>query len=64
MGKMALKMLERNTSVFFEDDVKEFGLKLTEVTVSSGLCTELSTAASDRRRTFCFIHFTYQVKLF
>lgn len=60
MGKMALKMLERNTSVFFEDDVKEFGLKLTEVTVSSGLCTELSTAASDRRRTFCFIHFTYQ----
>uniref|UniRef100_UPI0037E95FE4 NACHT, LRR and PYD domains-containing protein 6 isoform X2 n=1 Tax=Semicossyphus pulcher TaxID=241346 RepID=UPI0037E95FE4 len=30
MGKMAFKMLERNTSVFFEDDVKECGLKLTE----------------------------------
>lgn len=61
---MAFKMLERNTSVFFEEDVKECGLKLTEVTVFSGLCTELPIAASDGRRTFCFIHFTVQVKLF
>ncbi|KAM7399361.1 hypothetical protein PAMP_018637 [Pampus punctatissimus] len=60
MGKMAFKMLERKTSVFFEDDLKEYGLKLTEVTVFSGLCTELPNAASDSRRTFCFIHFTFQ----
>ncbi|KAM7413190.1 hypothetical protein PAMA_020524 [Pampus argenteus] len=60
MGKMAFKMLERKTSVFFEDDVKEYGLNLTEVTVFSGLCTELPNAASDSRRTFCFIHFTFQ----
>ena len=64
MGKMAFKMLERNTSVFYEDDVKKYGLKVTEVTVLSGMCTELSTAASDSRRTYCFIHFTFQVKLF
>ncbi|KAM6987467.1 protein NLRC3 [Tautogolabrus adspersus] len=60
MGKMAFKMLERNTSVFFEEDVKECGLKLMEVTVFSGLCAELSTAASGGRRTFCFIHLTFQ----
>ncbi|XP_040902269.1 protein NLRC3 [Toxotes jaculatrix] len=60
MGKMALKMLERNTSVFFEEDVKQYGLELTDVTVFSGLCTELRTAASDGRRTFCFVHFTFQ----
>ncbi|KAI3354367.1 hypothetical protein L3Q82_018890 [Scortum barcoo] len=60
MAKMAFKMLERNTSVFFEEDVKECGLKLTEVTVFSGLCSELPTAASDGRRRFCFIHFTFQ----
>ncbi|XP_044059459.1 NACHT, LRR and PYD domains-containing protein 3 [Siniperca chuatsi] len=60
MGKMAFKMLERNASVFFEEDVKESGLKLTEVTVLSGMCTELPAAASDGRRTFCFIHFTFQ----
>ncbi|GAA6233050.1 protein NLRC3-like isoform X1 [Lates japonicus] len=60
MAKMAFKMLERNISVFFEEDVKECGLKLTEVVVLSGLCTELPTAASDGRRAFCFIHFTFQ----
>lgn len=64
MGKMAFKMLERNISVFFEGDVVECGLELAEVTVYSGICTELPTAASDGRRMFCFIHFTFQVKLF
>ncbi|CAK6967311.1 protein NLRC3 [Scomber scombrus] len=59
MGKMSLKMLEKNTSVFYEEDVKEFGLKLTEVTVLSGLCTELPTAA-DGKRMFSFIHVTLQ----
>ncbi|XP_034460185.1 protein NLRC3 [Hippoglossus hippoglossus] len=60
MGHMAFKMMERKTSVFFEEDVKQCGLELTEVTVSSGLCTELPSAESDGRRTFCFIHFTFQ----
>lgn len=62
MGKMAHKMLEKNTGVFYEEDVKEHSLKLTEVTVLSGLCTELP-ASSSGRRTFCFIHFTFQVEL-
>ncbi|XP_068565570.1 protein NLRC3 [Cebidichthys violaceus] len=60
IGKMALKMLERNTGVFFEEDVKEFGLKVTDVTVFSGLCAELPTAASGSKRTYCFLHFSFQ----
>ncbi|CAJ1065642.1 nuclear mitotic apparatus protein 1-like [Xyrichtys novacula] len=60
IGKMAFKMLERRTTEFSEEDVKECGLKLTEVTVFSGLCTELPTAASDGRRRFCFVHPTIQ----
>ncbi|XP_041796673.1 NACHT, LRR and PYD domains-containing protein 6 [Chelmon rostratus] len=60
MGKMAFKMLERNTSVFFEEDVKECGLKLMEVAALSGMCTELPPTASTGRRTFCFIHLTFQ----
>ncbi|KAM9359124.1 protein NLRC3 [Symphorus nematophorus] len=58
MGKMAFKMLERDVSVFFEGDLKEYGLKLTEVTVWSGLCTELPNV--DGKRVFCFVHFTIQ----
>ncbi|XP_056230690.1 protein NLRC3 [Seriola aureovittata] len=60
MGKMAFKMLEKKTNVFFEEDVKVYGLNLTEVTVFSGLCTELTAATSNGRRTFCFIHLTLQ----
>ncbi|XP_074534918.1 NLR family CARD domain-containing protein 3 isoform X2 [Halichoeres trimaculatus] len=60
MGRLAFKMLERNTGVFFEEDVKECGLKLTEVAVYSGLCTELPTAAPDGRRRFCFVHLSLQ----
>ncbi|KAK2847106.1 hypothetical protein Q5P01_010105 [Channa striata] len=60
VGKMAFKMLEMNISVFCEEDVKEYGLKPAEVTVMSGLCTELPSAAPDGKRRFCFIHFTFQ----
>lgn len=58
-------MLEKNTSTFFEEDMKELaGLKLTEVTVFSGLTTELAPAAPGGRRTFGFIHHNFKVKLF
>ncbi|XP_069003998.1 NLR family CARD domain-containing protein 3 [Embiotoca jacksoni] len=60
MGKMAFKMLERHAIVFFEEDVKECGLELREVTVFSGVCTELPTPILDGRRRFSFIHFTFQ----
>ncbi|XP_063763247.1 NLR family CARD domain-containing protein 3 isoform X2 [Eleginops maclovinus] len=60
IGKMAFKMLEKNISVFCEEDVKEYGVSFTEVTVLCGLCTEIPGAASDGKRTFCFIHFSLQ----
>lgn len=59
LGKMALKMLEKNTSEFVEEDTKEHHLDLTDVTVFSGLCTELPVTSSGNRR-FCFIHITVQ----
>lgn len=64
MGHMAFKMLERRSSEFSEADLAEFGLKLLEVTVFSGLCTELlPSATASRGRRFCFQHYTLQVKL-
>lgn len=59
LGKMALKMLDKNSSVFAEEDTKEHGLDLTDVTVFSGLCTELPPTSAGKRR-FCFIHLTVQ----
>ncbi|KAF3847847.1 hypothetical protein F7725_020875 [Dissostichus mawsoni] len=51
IGKMAFKMLEKNINV------KEYGVSFTEVTLLSGLCTELPE--SDGKR-FCFVHFSVQ----
>lgn len=59
LGNMALKMLERNIIEFSEEDIKKHGLNVRDVTVFSGLCTELPCASTGKRR-FCFIHTTFQ----
>ncbi|XP_038123854.1 NLR family CARD domain-containing protein 3 [Cyprinodon tularosa] len=60
LAKLAFKMLQANTSVFFEEDLKELELDLTQVVMFSGLCTELPPKASSAKRTFCFSNFTLQ----
>ncbi|PWA20476.1 hypothetical protein CCH79_00003725 [Gambusia affinis] len=60
LGKMSFKMLEKNTNVFTEEDVKDVSLELNEVVVFSGLCTELIPTAISGKRTFCFSHYTIQ----
>lgn len=60
IGKLALAMLEKNTSVFYEEDLAEHGLPFREVVVHSGFCSEILTPTSDGRRQFCFFHYTYQ----
>lgn len=59
LGKMALTMLMHNTTEFSVEDLKQHSLDVMDVTVFSGLCTELPRAPSGRRR-FCFIHVTVQ----
>ncbi|XP_041851220.1 protein NLRC3 [Melanotaenia boesemani] len=60
LGKLAFKMLEKKTSVFYEEDVKDYDLELREVVVNSGMVTELTTTAPDGGRSFSFFHFTFQ----
>lgn len=59
LGCMALKMLQLNTTEFSEEEVKMHDLDVMDVTVFSGLCTELPQASAGKRR-FCFIHTTFQ----
>lgn len=54
-------MLGQGISEFSEANLAEFDLRLQEVTVFSGLCTELLPPGRGRR--FCFQHYTFQVKL-
>lgn len=59
LGKMALKLIEKECSVFHEEDMKKHSLDLVEVAVYSGIVTELP-GESYQRRTFSFIHYTFQ----
>lgn len=58
---MAFNMLVQRSNEFSEANLAELGLRLQEVTVFSGLCTELFP--SSRGRRFCFQDYTFQVKL-
>ncbi|XP_028320693.1 NLR family CARD domain-containing protein 3-like [Gouania willdenowi] len=60
IAKMAFRMLEKNSSVFCEEDVKGCGLSLVEVVALSGMCTELPTSTPDTGTSFCFLHPTFQ----
>lgn len=64
LGRMALKMLEKDISVFYEDDLKEYSLNLNEVAVFCGMCTALPAPAANGRTVYSFIHFTFQVNMF
>ena len=60
VGKMAFKLLEKGRPLFHEEDMKDYSLTVEEVAVYSGIVTELPVE-SKKRRTFSFIHYTFQV---
>lgn len=62
MGKLALNLLQRNSHVFLEEDLRECELNVLEATVFSGMCTELPSASPRGQRRFCYVHVTLQVK--
>lgn len=62
MGKLALKLLQRNSHVFLEEDLRECELSFLEAAVFSGMCTELPPAPPRGRRRFCYVHVTVQVQ--
>lgn len=62
MGKLAFNLLQRNSHVFLEEDLRECELNFLEAAVFSGMCTELPPASPGGRRRFCYVHATLQVK--
>lgn len=61
LGRLALKLLDSNRSVFYEEDLNEHSLLVKEVAWYSGLCTELPRANAKDKRVFCFTHLSFLV---
>ncbi|XP_031671317.1 NACHT, LRR and PYD domains-containing protein 3 isoform X1 [Oncorhynchus kisutch] len=62
LGKLAFEHLEKGNLVFYEEDLKECGIDVTEASVYSGVCTQVFKEESVlfQRVVYCFVHLNVQ----
>ncbi|XP_056093205.1 NLR family CARD domain-containing protein 3-like [Rhinichthys klamathensis goyatoka] len=65
LGKVAFQQLVKGNVIFYEEDLRECGLDVTEASVYSGLCSQIFRDESglDQGKVFCFIHLSIQEHL-
>ncbi|XP_055365910.1 NACHT, LRR and PYD domains-containing protein 12-like isoform X2 [Betta splendens] len=62
LGRLALKHLEEGTIMFYQEDLEQCGLDVTEALVHSGVCTEIFRRESVifHKTVYCFVHLSIQ----
>ncbi|XP_034385584.1 NLR family CARD domain-containing protein 3-like isoform X2 [Cyclopterus lumpus] len=62
LGKLAFEQLEKGNLIFYEADLREFGIDLEAVSVHSGLFTEIlkDERGLSQEKVFCFVHLSVQ----
>ncbi|CAM4571275.1 unnamed protein product [Leuciscus chuanchicus] len=62
LGKLAFQQLEKGNLIFYKEDIEECGLDVSEVSVFSGLCTQIfqEEKAVSARSVFSFVHLSVQ----
>ncbi|XP_034070956.1 NACHT, LRR and PYD domains-containing protein 12-like, partial [Gymnodraco acuticeps] len=62
LGKLALEQLQKGNLIFYESDLTECGIDITEASVYSGVFTQVFREESElyKDTVFCFVHLSVQ----
>uniref|UniRef100_A0A3B1JDE0 B30.2/SPRY domain-containing protein n=1 Tax=Astyanax mexicanus TaxID=7994 RepID=A0A3B1JDE0_ASTMX len=62
LGKLAFQQLEKGNLIFYEEDLRESGIDISEASVYSGVCTQIFREEHELHlgKVFSFVHLSVQ----